>query len=105
MWHGSSEEASIAVPSQLPDAMHALGLDKAVGYLWTVPQSVCTLPTAGKTVDVIYVPYKVSLGVPIYNRALCAMVRRFHSSASTWHSRAGILVSLCPGCDCTVLRL
>lgn len=78
MWHGTEEEASIAVPGNLPNALASLGLEKAVGYLWLVPQSVCTLPTPGADQEAsptVYVPYNISLGVPLYNRGLCSMVR------------------------------
>lgn len=81
LWHGTEDECSIAVPAKLPSALAALGLDKAVGYLWMVPQDVCALPCAGVYVPddnvaaSVYVPYTVSLGVPLYNSQLCTMVR------------------------------
>ena len=84
LWHGTEEEASITVPAKLPNALAALGLDKAVGYLWMVPQDVCALPTAasgtfvppeeGPTPGTVYVPYTISLGVPLYNSGLCTIV-------------------------------
>ena len=83
LWHGTEEEASITVPAKLPSALAALGLEKAVGYLWMVPKDVCALPSAASGVyvpgdekrDTVYVPYTISIGVPLYNSGLCTMVR------------------------------
>lgn len=83
LWHGTEEESSIAVPAKLPSALAALGLEKAVGYLWMVAQDVCAMPAAAAGVfvpedsspaEAIYVPYNICLGVPLYNSGLCKMV-------------------------------
>jgi hypothetical protein len=79
LWNETNEDAQIAVSARLPQALHTLGLDKALGYLWMIPSSVCQMPTAGTSAGVdLYVPYHVSLGVPLYNSALCKLVRPSH---------------------------
>eukprot|EP00892_Ulva_mutabilis_P007530 jgi/Ulvmu1/5149/UM021_0166.1 len=77
LWNESNEEAQIPVPGRLLETLRTMGLDKAMGYLWMVPQNVCTNRTnsSGSAADV-YVPYKLSLGLPLYNSTLCKMICR-----------------------------
>lgn len=76
LWNESNEEAQVAVPAQLNSTLQDMGLDKAMGYLWMVPQNACRNCTnSTSSAGDVYVPYKVSLGLPLYNSTLCKMVR------------------------------
>jgi hypothetical protein len=111
--HGTEQESNLAVPANLPTALSALGLDKAVGYLWMVPQDVCQLPAAARGMFMpddgpqssVYLPYNISLGVPLYDRALCTMVQFFIQRSPHELPDLSVLVAFLAGCSCRVKDL
>lgn len=65
------------VPKSLEPALRGLGLEDAIGYMWMIPASACCMPGSSASAKAanVYVPYDFSFGAPLYNPALCRMVR------------------------------
>ena len=75
--YGSEESVAIHVVPGLVNTIRLTGLETSVGHLLMIPLSACTSPSmlAAKADDShLYVPYAVSLGMPVYNVALCRQV-------------------------------
>lgn len=79
LWLHNEEPAVVTVPASLQQALRSLGLERIVGHLRLFPAQMCCLPAkqhaaAASARDAYFVPYAVSLGVPLYKPALCKEV-------------------------------